>query len=219
MIQSAVESLGDAINPWGYLLLFALCLLEASAFVGLVIPGETAQLLAGVLAQDGRLSLAGVLTCAVSGAIFGDSLGYEVGRHLGPRLRSSRLGRKVGEHRWQRAHDFVHRNGGKAVFFGRWIGVLRSLVPAIAGDARMRYRRFLFWNVLGALISAPAVILLGYLAGSSYHVVEARLGQASYVLVALVAVAVATHRVRRRRRQADRADPQDARTDGRTTDG
>src|SRR4051812_4186534 len=102
MIQSAVDALGTAVNPWGYLLLFLLCLLESSAFIGLLIPGETAQLIAGVLAQDGRLSLAGCIACAVTGAILGDSLGYEVGRRLGPRMRSSWFGRKVGEERWQK---------------------------------------------------------------------------------------------------------------------
>lgn len=204
MIQSVVDSLGDAVNPWGYLLLFVVCLFEASAFIGLLVPGETAQLLAGVLAQEGKLSLWACIAVAVAGAALGDSLGYEIGRHLGPRMRSSRLGQKVGEERWERAHAYVQRTGGRAVFFGRWIGLLRALVPAIAGDARMPYRRFLFWNVLGALVSAPTVIVLGYAAGSSYHVVEKRLGQVSYVLVGLFIAALVVRQMRERR-QADRA--------------
>jgi membrane protein DedA with SNARE-associated domain len=199
LIQSAVDALGSAIDPWGYVLLFALCLLEASAFVGLVIPGESALLLAGVLAQEGRLSLPGCIVCAVTGAILGDSLGYEIGRHLGPRLRSTWFGRKVGEERWQRAHDYVHRMGGRAIFFGRWIGLLRALVPAIAGDARMPYGRFLFWNVLGAIVSAPTVILLGYAAGSSYHVVEKRLGQVTWALLGLVVAFIITRHILKRR--------------------
>jgi membrane protein DedA with SNARE-associated domain len=188
MIETAVDALGEAVDPWGYMLLFTLCLLEASAFVGLFVPGETALLIAGVLAQEGRMSLALCIVVAVAGAILGDTLGYEIGRHLGPRLRSSWFGRKVGEPRWERAHEYVHRRGGLAIFFGRWIGLLRAVVPAIAGDARMRYRDFFIWNVLGALVAVPAIIILGYVAGSSYHAVEARLGQASYVLLALVAV-------------------------------
>ncbi|HEX2382386.1 MAG TPA: DedA family protein [Acidimicrobiales bacterium] len=187
MIETAVDALGDAVDPWGYLLLFVLCLLEASAFVGLFIPGETALLIAGVLAQEGRMSLALCIVVAVFGAVLGDTLGYEIGRHVGPRLRSSWFGRKVGEPRWDRAHDYVHHRGGFAIFFGRFIGVLRAVVPAIAGDARMRYRDFVVWNVLGALVAIPAVILVGYVAGSSYQAVEARIGQASYLLLALVA--------------------------------
>jgi membrane protein DedA with SNARE-associated domain len=199
LIRSLVAALGDHVNPWGYVLLFVLCLLEASAFAGLVVPGESAQLIAGVLAEQGRLSLAACIVWAVVGAILGDSLGYEIGRHFGPRLRETWLGEKVGEQRWAKAHDFVRRNGGRSVFFGRFVGVLRALVPAIAGDARMPYRRFLVWNVVGALVAAPAVIVLGYLAGSSYEVVEKRLGQATYVLLAGAAGFFAFRYVRRRR--------------------
>jgi membrane protein DedA with SNARE-associated domain len=201
LIESAVDALGSAISPWGYVLLFALCLFESSAFVGLVIPGETALLIAGVLAQEGRLTLAWCIVSAVTGAILGDSLGYEIGRHLGPRLRSSWLGGKVGEERWKRAHDYVQRMGGRAVFFGRWIGLLRALVPAIAGDARMPYRRFLLWNVLGALVSAPTIILVGYAAGSSYQVVEKRLGQATWMFLGLVVAFVVTRHVLIRRKE------------------
>src|SRR4051812_49368078 len=121
MIETAVQALGDAVDPWGYVLLFTLCLLEASAFVGLFIPGETALLIAGVLAQEGRMSLALCIVVAVVGAVLGDTLGYEIGRHLGPKLRSSWFGRKVGDSRWDRAHGYVHRRGGLAIFFGRFI--------------------------------------------------------------------------------------------------
>jgi membrane protein DedA with SNARE-associated domain len=207
MIENAVNALGDAVDPWGYLLLFTLCLLEASAFVGLFIPGETALLIAGVLAQEGKLTLALCIACAVLGAILGDSLGYEIGRHVGPRLRLSWFGRKVGENRWDRAHEYVHRRGGVAVFFGRFIGVLRAVVPAIAGDARMPYGQFLLWNVLGAIVAGPAVLIVGYLAGSSYKAVEARLGQVSYVLLGLVAAAFIARVVitKRRERQAEQS--------------
>ncbi len=147
------------------------------------------------------MSLALCIVVAVAGAILGDTLGYEIGRHLGPRLRSSWFGRKVGERRWVRAHEYVHRRGGLAIFFGRWIGVLRAVVPAIAGDARMRYRDFFLWNVLGALVAVPTIIIIGYVAGSSYQAVEARLGQASYVLLALVAIAFITRVVVTKRRE------------------
>jgi membrane protein DedA with SNARE-associated domain len=210
VIETVVDTLGDNVDPWGYVLLFTLCLLEASAFVGLFIPGETALLIAGVLAQEGKVSLAVCIVVAVIGAILGDSLGYEIGRHLGPRLRSSWFGQKVGERRWDRAHEYVHRKGGLAIFFGRWIGVLRAVVPAIAGDARMRYRDFLLWNVLGALVAVPTIIIIGYLAGSSYHVIEQRLGQASYVLLGVVAVVFITRVVitKRRERAEERSSSQ-----------
>ena len=186
MLESVVNGLGDAINPWGYILLFGLTLLEASAFIGLFIPGETALLLAGVLAQQGKVSLVGCTACAVVGAILGDSLGYEIGRRIGPRMRKSRVGSKVGEERWTKAHEYLRRKGGRAIFLGRFVGVLRALVPAVAGDSRMPYSTFLMWNVLGAIIASPAVILAGYFAGSSYKRIESKLSYASWLLAGCV---------------------------------
>jgi membrane protein DedA with SNARE-associated domain len=186
--------------PWGYVLLFVLTLLEASAFIGLFVPGETALLVAGVLASQGKLSLPVCIAVAVAGAIGGDSVGYEIGRRLGPRLRSSRGGQMVGEERWRRAHTFVRERGPHAVFFGRWVGLLRALVPAIAGDARMPYPQFLLWNVLGAVASSPLVILLGYAAGSSYRSVEHRLHWTTYGLVAVAVAAIVIRAIVERRR-------------------
>lgn len=204
LIQSLVDTFGNYIDPWGYLVLFLLCVLEASAFVGLFVPGESALLIAGVLAERGDLSLSVAVIVAVIGAILGDSLGYEIGRHFGERMRSSWFGQKVGDQRWANAHDFVRRNGGRSIFFGRFVGLFRALVPAIAGDARMPYRRFLLSNVLGALIATPAVIIAGYLAGSSYHVVERRLGQATYVVLGLTAAFFVVRHLRARRRGSGR---------------
>ena len=186
MIESLVNSLGDAINPWGYVLVFVLAMLEASAFIGLFVPGEVALLIAGALAQEGKLSLIVVMVCAVAGAIVGDSLGYEIGRHLGPRMRRGWLGRLVGQERWDKANEYVRKRGGRAVFFGRFVGFARALVPAIVGDSRMPYKKFLLWNVLGALCTSPLVVLAGYLAGSSYKKVEGQLTHASWILGGLV---------------------------------
>lgn len=194
-----LESVGSLAGPSAYLVIALFAALESSAFVGLFIPGELALLLGGYIAYQGHAGLVPMMAAATAGAIVGDSIGYEIGRHLEGSIRRSRLGRKVGDERWARAEHYVALRGGRAVFFGRFVGVLRALVPAIAGDARMPYRRFLVWNVVGALVAAPAVIVLGYLAGSSYEVVEKRLGQATYVLLAGAAGFFAFRYVRRRR--------------------
>jgi membrane protein DedA with SNARE-associated domain/membrane-associated phospholipid phosphatase len=131
------------------------------------------------------------MAVAAMGAIIGDSLGYEIGKHLGPRLRRSRLGRWVGEERWGRAEGYLAHHGGRAVFFGRFVGVFRAMVPTIAGLSRMPYRTFLPWNAIGGLIWAPGFVLLGYVAGGSYHQVAKWAGRASTVLVILVMGVVA----------------------------
>lgn len=158
---------------------------EAAAFVGLFLPGEAALLLGGVLASQGRVSLPVMIAVAVVAAILGDSIGYEIGRRGGPALKRSRLGRVVGEERWAKGERFLERRGGPAVFFGRWVGLLRALVPSLAGMGRMPYRRFLLWNALGGLLWASTVVLIGYAAGAQYKRVEQLFGRAS-LLVGLV---------------------------------
>jgi len=160
---------------------------EAAAFVGLFLPGEAALLLGGVLASQGRVSLPVMIAVAVVAAIVGDSIGYEIGRRGGPALKRSRLGRVVGEERWTKGEAFLERRGGPAVFLGRWVGLLRALVPSLAGMGRMPYPRFLLWNALGGLLWASTVVLVGYAAGAQYKRIEQLFGRAS-LLVGLVTV-------------------------------
>ena len=190
MIESLFDGLADLASPWGYLVVGVLTLLEASAMIGLVVPGEAALLVGGFLASQGEADLGAMSAVGAIGAIVGDSIGYEIGRHLGPSLRRSRLGRWVGDERWQRAEQYLAKHGGRAVFFGRFVGVLRAMVPTIAGLSRMPYRRFLPWNVLGGLVWAPGFVLLGFLAGGSYHQVAEWAGRASAVLLTLVVLVV-----------------------------
>lgn len=198
--DSLINSLGGSLVPWGYVLVFVAAAAESAAFVGLVVPGETFLLLAGFLCWRGDLDLGITMTCAVTGAIVGDSIGYEIGRHLGRHLYSSRLGQLVGRARWDKARNYLRTKGGRAVFFGRFIAVLRALVPAVAGDARLPYRVFLAWNAAGGLIWGVLHVGIGYLAGNSYHEVEKNVGRATWVLLALVAVIIVLLVVRRKMR-------------------
>jgi undecaprenyl-diphosphatase len=188
------DALGGLGGPQAALIVGLLAAAEGAAFVGLVLPGELAMLLGGFLAWQGRVSLPMMMAAAAVGAVVGDSLGYEIGRRYGPSIRDSRLGRRIGELRWSRAQTYLADKGGRAVLLARFVGVLRALVPAVAGMIRMPYRTFLPWNVVGGLLWAPGFVLLGYVAGGSYQRVAAaaeRVGLALLVLVALVAGIVA----------------------------
>lgn len=186
-----LDSLSSLAGPIAYLAVAGLAALEASAFVGLFVPGELALLTGGYIAHQGGASLGVMMGVAAAGAIAGDSLGYEIGRRFGPALQRSRLGRKVGPERWVRAEAYLEAKGGWAIFAGRFVGVLRALVPAVAGTARMPYRQFLAWNALGAVIWAPGTVLAGYLAGSSYKRVERLAGPAGLVLLGAAATVTA----------------------------
>ncbi|BCB76276.1 hypothetical protein GCM10022251_25200 [Phytohabitans flavus] len=189
-----------------YLVIFAVVCAEAGIFVGLVLPGETVLIFGGVLAGLGHVDVAAVAACGIAGAVIGDTIGYGIGHRLGPRLRSTRLGRWVRASRWDRAEAFMRRYGGASVFLGRWVGFARTLVPAVAGAARIPYPHFLFWNILGGVTWGIASTLLGYLAGGSWRRVESIYGRVVLALLAVsvvaVAVVIVTRRLARHRRSA-----------------
>jgi membrane protein DedA with SNARE-associated domain len=172
---------------------------EDAIFVGFVIPGETVAILGGVAASLGHVPFAAVLVVVVVAAILGDSVGFEVGRHLGGRVLRLRAFDRHRE-RIGTAQDFLGRRGGVAVFLGRWTAFFRAVMPALAGMSRMHYPTFLSWNAAGGIAWGATVVTLGFVAGRSYAKVESYLGKgAAIVVAALVVVAVVVWQVRRHR--------------------
>jgi membrane-associated protein len=186
------------------LLVFA----EDAIFVGFVIPGETAAVLAGVGAGLGDIALPLSILVVVLAAIIGDSVGYEVGRlFFGPRVLTSRL-LAPQRHRIERAQAFLRRRGGIAVFLGRFTAFFRAMMPALAGASQMPYRRFLVWNAIGGIVWGTGFVLLGYAAGASYHRVEHQVGRGVAIALAVIVVGLlVVWRVRSRRRKADPVTP------------
>ena len=178
------------------LLVFALPALEASAFVGFVIPGEIGVLLGGVLANQHKLPLWAVLIAGISGAIIGDSIGYEVGKRFGDKLLRKIPNRILKQEHLDRAEESVRHNGGKAVFVGRFTAALRVLVPGFSGMSHIPYGKFLAWNAAGGALWAGAFVILGYVVGSQYQRVAHNatlFGLGLLVLVVVVIVAKKLH--------------------------
>lgn len=184
--------------PAAYAIVAALVFAEAALFVGFVLPGETAVLLGGVLAATGRLSLFALVLLVMAAAVIGDTVGYEVGRHLGPRVLATRPLRRHAQ-RLDGARRLLRERGGWAVFLGRFTAFLRAAMPALAGASRMPYRRFLVFNAAGGVVWGGGVVLLGFSAGQSYAAVARTLGRTSAVLLAVVAIGVVVAVVVRRR--------------------
>jgi membrane protein DedA with SNARE-associated domain len=151
------------------LLVFALPALEASIFLGFVVPGEIALILGGVLASAHQAPLWAVIVCGVVGAVVGDSIGYFVGRRWGERVLESSVGRFVKREHLDRARGYLAARGGRAVFLGRFTAALRALMPGMAGMAPVPYRVFLRWNIAGGALWGLAAVLLGYVAGASWQ--------------------------------------------------
>jgi membrane protein DedA with SNARE-associated domain len=179
---------------------------EDALFVGFVLPGETVAILGGVAARLGNVPLVGVLIVVVVAAIVGDTVGYEVGKHVGNRVLQWHVVQERKD-RVEQAQEFLARRGGSAVFLGRWIAFFRAVMPALAGTARMPYRRFAVWNATGGVVWGVAVVMLGYLAGLSYQKIEGTFGSiVAYVVGGLVVVGLGAWFVRRhlRERREDR---------------
>ena len=219
-VLDQLHSVAGHLGQWVYVIVFVVSVLEAAAFLGLVVPGETILFLAGVLAYQKQIHLLPAMGLAVVGAIIGDSVGYEIGRHFGARLERSWLGRKVGPERWERARESLRHQGGKAIFVGRFVAIVRALLPAAAGDSRMPYGTFLPWNVAGGIVWGVLHVGIGYVAGNSYAKVEHYVGRATWGLLALlVAIWVVVHIVRRRRHgSGDDHDESSHRDKGRRLD-
>jgi membrane protein DedA with SNARE-associated domain len=182
---------------WIYLVVGALVFAEDAIFVGFVIPGETAAVLAGVATALGRADLALAAGVVVVAAIAGDTVGYEVGKHLGPRLLNLKIVRKRRSG-IDRALDFLRRRGGIAVFLGRFTAFFRAVMPALAGASRMRYLRFLAWNAAGGLVWGVGYVMLGHLAGASYKTLETKVGHGAAIGIgAFVVLVIVVWRVRK----------------------
>lgn len=179
-------------------------LLETSAFVGLIVPGDAVVLLAatGVTSVWGGVVLVGVV---VVGAVIGESLGYALGRWFGPALQRSRVGRLIREDQWDRAERYVQRRGGPAIFLSRFIPVLHSTVPMIAGMTRMRFRTFLAWTIPACLVWATTYVTVGSLAASVFRDLSQNLSIAGYLLVgAVILFAAGVYVVKRLLLRAER---------------
>lgn len=194
-----VDSILNVSPALALTLVGVLVFAEDALFIGFVIPGETAAVLGGVVASRGHVSLWLMMAVVVLAAIIGDTVGYEIGKHFGPRV----LNLKVMDKRrakLENAQDFLRRRGGSAVFLGRFVAFFRAVMPALAGASRMPYPKFLVFNAVGGLIWGAGFVLLGFLAGNSYDAVARIVGRDSAVIVALVAVgALVIWRVRKSR--------------------
>jgi undecaprenyl-diphosphatase len=180
----------DLADPWAYVLVFLLAAGETAAFVGLFLPGEATVLFGGYVVYQDRATLGWMIAAACLGAIIGDSLGYLIGRRFGARIMESRAGRWVGRERWDGAAEYLRKRGGRAVLFGRFVGFLRALVPALAGSAGIPYRTYLPFSVIGGTVWGTGFVLLGVVAGRSFRLVEKWAGRASLILAGIVVVAV-----------------------------
>jgi membrane protein DedA with SNARE-associated domain len=180
-------ALSHFVVAYGYWAVFCLVALESG---GLPLPGEATLIAAALYAgTTHEIGIAGVILAAAGGAVLGDNVGYGVGRTVGLRLLL-RYGRyiRLGEPRLKLGRYLFLRHGGKVVFLGRFVAVLRALAALLAGANQMAWRRFLVFNACGGLAWAAAYGLSGFLFGEAMHRLAGPIGIATLALGLVVLV-------------------------------
>jgi membrane protein DedA with SNARE-associated domain len=172
--------------------------------MGVPSPGETALVLAAVLASQGKLELWLVILIGVASAIIGDNIGYWLGRRFGRDVAVAKGPLWSHRKRAVAAGDrFFAKHGPKAVFLARWIALVRFAAAWLAGINRMRFRTFFFWNALGGITWGITFGLVGYFVGEAGARVLARFGLVGAILLALMLIGSATYVFVRERRNAE----------------
>lgn len=174
---------------WIYALLFAVIFAETGLVVTPLLPGDSLLFAAGAIAATGALDLWVVVLLLAVAAVLGDAVNYAIGRRVGPIIfraedTASRWHRLLNRHHLARAHEFFERYGGKAIVLGRFVPIVRTFVPFVAGAGTMSYGKFAFYNIFGGFLWVTICTMAGYTFGNIPIV------RRNFSLVALGIVAV-----------------------------
>jgi len=206
-LQELLEELSDRLGAWTYLIVAVFAFAETGAFVGLVVPGETTMLLGGAVAGQGAINIYLLIAIAWFAAWLGDTTSFFLGRRLGREFvlkHGPRFG--ISHERFEKVEDYFGRHGGKTIFIGRWISLVRAFAPFIAGSSGMGYRAFVPYSILGTGLWASLHILIGYFFSKSIETAGHYAARGAAGLATLIAVIAGTVWVVRRLREEKNRD-------------
>ncbi len=201
MLENLIKDLAEGLGQWAYLLVGFLAMAETAAFVGFIAPGEFSIIFGGVLAGEGTLSIELLIGIVWVSAVAGDSIGFLIGQRYG-RSFAVRFGRRLRltEERFKKVEEYFHRHGGKTIIVGRWVGLVRPLMPFTAGSSGMPYRRFLPYDVLSAGVWSTTFCLLGYFFWRSFSKITSIASKGALALGIAVALVVVIYEATKRLR-------------------
>jgi len=177
-------ALDDLIRWGGYAVLVAIVFTETGLLVGFFLPGDSLLITAGLVAGTGGLNIWGLNLLLMAAAIAGDSAGYAIGFKAGPRIFTREDSVLFHRRHLIRTREFYERHGGKTIVLARFIPIIRTFAPVVAGVGRMAYRRFLFYNIFGGIGWVAGLTWAGYLLGRTVP----NIAQHVHVIVAVVIV-------------------------------
>ena len=157
----------DSMSPYGELAVMAIIFAETGLLIGFFLPGDSLLFTAGLLANDGKLNLAFLVIGVFFAAVLGDQVGYQFGKRVGPSIFSKPDAKLFRQEYVQHTKNFFDNHGPKTIVIARFVPVVRTFTPVLAGVGEMRWRTFAFFNVIGALIWAVGITLAGYALGSA----------------------------------------------------
>ncbi|MBL8231900.1 MAG: VTT domain-containing protein [Bryobacterales bacterium] len=152
-------------GPLGYLMLFGIVFAETGLLMGFFLPGDSLLFTVGVVAGAGHLNIVLINILLMAAAIVGDGVGYYLGRRTGPAIFNRPDSRFFKKEHLQRTHEFYEKHGGKTIIYARFVPIIRTFAPFVAGVGQMSYGRFLSFNIFGGIGWVFSMTMLGYFLG------------------------------------------------------
>ncbi len=183
------EHLTELIKYFGglvYVVLFLIVFCETGLFVTPFLPGDSLIFVVGALAAAGALNLGLVTIVLMVAAILGDTVNYHIGKYLGPKIFKKQNVRFLNRKHLDKAHEFYERHGGRTVIIARFIPIIRTFAPFVAGMGSMTYVRFILYNVVGGVAWVSICIFAGYFFGNIPIVSE----NFSLVIIAIIFISL-----------------------------
>jgi len=200
-VARGTYSLDDLVRWGGYLVLVAIVFTETGLLIGFFLPGDSLLITAGLVAATGALDIWWLNVLLIAAAIVGDSVGYAIGYRAGPRIFTREQSLLFRPSHIERTRQFYERHGAKTIVIARFVPIVRTFAPVVAGVGQMEYRRFLLYNVAGGVGWVTSMTWAGYLLGQTIpnigdhiHVVVVIV-----IVLSLIPIAVELYRERRRR--------------------
>lgn len=175
------------IESGGILLISLIVFAESGLLVGFFLPGDTLLFAAGLAASQGELSLPILIVAVVVAAVFGDNVGYSIGRRAGHRIFRKKDGILFRQEYLDKAEKFYELHGGKTIILARFVPIVRTFAPVVAGAGKMSRQRFMFFNVFGGMLWGAGMPLLGYWVGNRIPGLDKYI---EYVLLGVVAISI-----------------------------
>jgi membrane-associated protein len=196
------HSLDDLVRWGGYVVLTAIVFTETGLLVGFFLPGDSLLITAGLVAATGHLNIWWLNALLIVAAIVGDSVGYAIGRRLGPRLFTRPKSLLFNPRHVERTRVFYERHGARTIVIARFVPIIRTFAPVVAGVGQMQYRRFVFYNVAGGIAWVTSMTWAGYLLGQAVPNINDHIHILVGIVIVLSLIPIVVELVRERRRRS-----------------